>query len=72
MTPQQFLEQQRLARAQTLLARTSHSIGAIAAEVGFESPFYFTLRFKRHTGLAPTDWRRRGSRSETADDHADS
>lgn len=71
MTPQQFLEQQRLARAQMLLERTSHSVGTIAAEVGFENPFYFTLRFKRHTGFAPTDWRRRSSPIETADHHAD-
>jgi AraC family transcriptional regulator of arabinose operon len=70
MTPQQFLEEQRLARAQMLLERTTHTVGAIAAEVGFENPFYFTLRFKRHTGLAPTDWRRRIS-LETADGDAD-
>ncbi len=59
LTPQQFLEQQRLARARQLLAHTSRSVGAVAAEVGFENPFYFTLRFKKHTGLSPRDWRKR-------------
>lgn len=59
LTPQQFLEQQRLARAQQLLAHTARLVGAIATEVGFENPFYFTLRFKKHTGLSPRDWRTR-------------
>jgi len=58
-TPAQFIEAQRLARAEQLLARTSLTIGMIAAEVGFENPFYFTQRFKRLTGFSPTDFRNR-------------
>ena len=57
-TPQQFVEQERIARAQQLLAFTSRSVAAIAEEVGFASPFYFAARFKKHTGLTPRDWRR--------------
>jgi AraC family transcriptional regulator of arabinose operon len=56
-TPGQFLEQERLVRAQQLLAFTSRPIAAIAAEVGFESPFYFTLRFRKYTGLSPRAFR---------------
>jgi AraC family transcriptional regulator of arabinose operon len=59
MTPQQFLEHHRLSRARQLLERTPHSIQAIAAAVGFDNPFYFSLRFKRQTGLCPRDYRRR-------------
>jgi AraC family transcriptional regulator of arabinose operon len=59
MTPAQFLESHRLARACTLLLRTRHSIQRIAGEVGYENPFYFTLRFKRATGLSPTEYRYR-------------
>lgn len=70
LTPRKFLEQQRLLRAQKLLERTSHTISAIAAEVGFDNPFYFTLRFKQHTGFAPTDWRRRSEIAESAANHA--
>ena len=59
MTPQQFLEQQRLDRARQLLELSGRSIGDIAADVGFDNPFYFTLRFKRLTGLSPRDYRKR-------------
>lgn len=56
-TPQQFVETERMARARQMLERTTRPIAAIALEVGFENPFYFSLRFKRHTGLSPRDWR---------------
>lgn len=56
-TPQRFLEQQRLDRAKQLLAFTSNSIKTIAFELGFENPFYFTLRFKRYTGKSPRAYR---------------
>ena len=59
MTPQQFLEQQRLERARQLLELSGRSIGDIAGDVGFDNPFYFTLRFKKLTGLSPRDYRKR-------------
>ncbi len=57
-TPQQFVEAERMARARQLLERTGRTVTAIALEVGFENPFYFSLRFKKQTGLSPRDWRR--------------
>ena len=57
LTPQQYLEGQRMDRARRLLELTSRPVAAIAAEVGYENPFYFTLRFKRATGLSPREWR---------------
>ena len=57
MTPQQFLESQRLHRARQLLELTPRPISAVATEVGYENPFYFTQRFKRATGLSPRDYR---------------
>lgn len=59
LTPMQYLEQQRISRACQLLDFTTRSVTAIAAEVGYENPFYFTLRFKQHTGHSPRDYRRR-------------
>jgi len=57
VTPQQFLESQRLARAIQLLELTPLSIKQVAAHIGFDNPFYFTLRFKKHTGVSPRAWR---------------
>ena len=58
-TPQRYLELQRLNRARELLEFTQEPVAAIARSVGFDNPFYFTLRFKRHGGLSPRAWRRR-------------
>ena len=56
-TPQRYLELQRLNRARQLLEFTQEPIATIARAVGFDSPFYFTLRFKRHSGASPRSWR---------------
>jgi AraC family transcriptional regulator of arabinose operon len=62
-TPQRYLELQRLNRARQLLEFTQEPVAAIARQVGFENPFYFTLRFRRHSGASPRAWRnRQGSR----------
>lgn len=58
-TPQRYLELQRLNRARQLLEFTQEPVAAIAQAVGFENPFYFTLRFKRHSGASPRAWRQR-------------
>ncbi len=58
-TPQRYLELQRLNRARQLLEFTQEPVAAIARAVGFENPFYFTLRFKRHGGVSPRAWRQR-------------
>lgn len=58
LTPGQFLERQRLERACQLLEFSARPIHSIAEELGFENPFYFTLRFKRHLGQSPRDYRK--------------
>lgn len=59
ISPQQYQERQRLARAQQLLERSSFNVAEISREVGFTNPFYFTQRFKLATGQSPTRYRRR-------------
>ena len=59
VSPQQFLEAQRLERAKQLLALTADSVKEIAYRLGFSSAFYFSLRFKRYTGRSPKVWRER-------------
>lgn len=57
MSPLQYLDIQRLNRARQLLEYSPLSIKQIAFEVGFASPFYFSLRFKRLTGRNPRAYR---------------
>jgi AraC family transcriptional regulator of arabinose operon len=59
LSPRQHLEQQRLGRARDLLAMSRSTIGEIALETGFASPFYFSLRFKKEMGESPRAYRRR-------------
>jgi AraC family transcriptional regulator of arabinose operon len=58
-TPQQFVEIERLNRARQLLEFTQHTVSEVAFQVGYRNPFYFSLRFKRHTRLSPSAYRRR-------------
>ena len=59
ISPREFIEQNRMSQARQMLMRSQHSIKQVAAAVGFSNPFYFSLRFKLHTGLSPQAFRRR-------------
>lgn len=63
VSPMQYLESVRLEQAQLLLLRTDLQIQEIASRVGFEDPFYFSTRFRRYCGSAPSAWRSRPRRS---------
>lgn len=49
--------QLRLSQAARLLEHTVDDIGSIAREVGFDSPYYFSRRFRRHFGMSPRQYR---------------
>ena len=57
-TVQRYLEDRRMQVAADLLRRTSFPVKQVAAAAGFESQFYFSQRFRRWTGLSPTQFRR--------------
>ena len=59
VTPQRFVERRRLDAAARLLELTTRPISAIAAEVGFTNPLYFSTRFRHHTSQSPTTYRTR-------------
>jgi AraC family transcriptional regulator of arabinose operon len=61
LTPGQFLEQQRMDRARQLLQLTPLPVSAVADQLGFDSPFYFTRRFTRLTGRSPRQYRQETS-----------
>ena len=65
-TLMQYLERQKLERARQLLELTARPAQTIAAELGFESAFYFSARFKRHTGFSPRDYRKNAGEQNEA------
>ena len=60
-SPQRYVERQRMIRAMQLLDLTSRPVAAVAREVGWADPLYFSQRFARFTGQSPTAYRRRQS-----------
>ncbi len=54
-----YIAEQRITMAKTLLAKPGSSCQAVSARLGYGSPAYFATAFRRHTGLAPTEYRRR-------------
>ena len=54
----EYVKQQRILRARTLLASTGQSIEEIAAACGVASPTYFATVFKSAVGMTPSAFRR--------------
>jgi AraC family transcriptional regulator of arabinose operon len=61
LTPQQFNERCRLNRAAELLRIGGVTVAEIAQEVGFESPFYFSNRFRKAFGKSPRAFAKEGN-----------
>jgi AraC-like DNA-binding protein len=57
VTPHVYLSRMRINRCKSLLLSTDMSMSEIAAECGFENPYYFSNAFRRHTGVSPTKYR---------------
>lgn len=53
----QFIIQSRVDQAKKYLSATNESIQSIADKLGFESPQYFSLVFKKYTGASPRSFR---------------
>lgn len=56
-TPIQLYSQLRIRRACELLSQTDLPVRAVADEVGFEDPFYFSRTFKKVMGMSPTAYK---------------
>jgi AraC family transcriptional regulator of arabinose operon len=59
----QTVLQLRLRQAARLLEFTDLTVAEIAAQVGFESAFYFSRQFKAHYGVSPSTYREMGGSS---------
>jgi AraC family transcriptional regulator of arabinose operon len=46
-----------MGQAGQLLRLTGLGIAEVAAEVGYDDPFYFSNRFHRYSGKSPTQFR---------------
>lgn len=57
ISPQQYLINFRLGKAQDLLRKSGFSISTISSLVGFSSPEYFSKIFKNHVGITPVEFR---------------
>ncbi|HYF48201.1 MAG TPA: AraC family transcriptional regulator [Planctomycetota bacterium] len=57
VTPLQYLQQARMEHAAKLLAGGDLTIKAIAAQSGFDDPYYFSRVFHEHFGVSPTEYR---------------
>lgn len=55
----QFVLHRRLDVGRKLLAEGTRSVKAVAYELGFRDPLYFSRLFRKRFGVSPTDYRRR-------------
>lgn len=55
MTPVEYLQDLRLARARDFLAKTALGVKEVAARVGYADPLYFSKAFRRRYGKAPSE-----------------
>ena len=55
--PMSFLTRWRLGLAADMLGRRDMTIGAVAHEVGYSSPYALSTAFKRERGVSPSEHR---------------
>lgn len=61
LSPSLYQQDLRLQRAKELLSTTKQSIKEIAYRLNFESPDYFSSKFRMKTGLKPSEFREKNS-----------
>jgi AraC-like DNA-binding protein len=57
LSPGQYRIRRRLERACQLLQSTDRPVAAIAADLGYASPFEFSAQFRSHLGVSPRAYR---------------
>jgi AraC family transcriptional regulator len=58
LPPHQYLSSRRMERAMALLANPIRSVMQVALDLGFSDSSSFSTRFRKHTGISPTIYRR--------------
>jgi AraC family transcriptional regulator, regulatory protein of adaptative response / methylphosphotriester-DNA alkyltransferase methyltransferase len=65
-TFREHLTRVRMERAAELLGRRSVTVREVARRVGYRQPAQFAKAFRRHRGVAPSDFRAAGGRRRPA------
>jgi transcriptional regulator GlxA family with amidase domain len=60
VSPMTYFTELRLQRACELLDTSDLQVGEIAERLGFQDALYFSRLFRKHTGIPPTAYRKRG------------
>lgn len=60
--PNAYLQSLRIEAAQKLLEETELTVDTVMSQVGYDDPSSFRRLFRKHSGLTPTEYRRRFSR----------
>jgi len=60
-TPMQYLMEKKVEIAQYYLLHTNEKISAIAEALGFYDQNHFSFRYKKATGLSPSEYRKRNT-----------
>lgn len=61
ISPRDWLTEQRLRYAAMMLLESGLRVQEIAFELGFTDPQFFSRHFKRHYGMTPMQYRRKGN-----------
>ena len=54
----EYLTERRVEKAKQLLKNTDKSIADISEAVGYKEPHYFSMIFKKSTGITPKNYRK--------------
>lgn len=57
-TPREFIENIRLKQAARLLKDSEMNVSQIAYELGYSSPKYFAIRFRKMFGVSPSEYKK--------------
>lgn len=59
VTPKQYILSLRISAAKGYLESTDKNITEIAEAVGYDNPLYFSRVFRKHTGVSPSEYRKK-------------